>query len=152
MTKVEERLKAEGIKLPECPVPVASYISAKVADGFVYVSGQTAIVDGELKYTGKVGDTVSPEDGYQSARIAAIRCISELRSVADLDKLEIVKVCGFVNAVPEYTEQPKVINGASDLILFAFGERGKHTRTAVGVGSLPACASVEVDLIARIVE
>lgn len=85
---------------------------------------------------------------YQSARIAAIRCISELRSVADLDRLRIVRVTGFVNAGPDFTLQPRVVNGASELFELAFGERGRHSRIAIGAGSLPDGASVEVDVVA----
>ncbi len=150
MSRVEDRLKEHGITLPECPIPAASYVPARVSCSgeFIFASGQTAIQDGQLLYAGKVGAQISQEDAYMSARLSAIRCISELRSVADLDDLIIWRVTGYVNAVPDFTGQPKVVNGASDLFLLAFGEDGKHSRTAFGVGSLPDGASVEIDVIA----
>ena len=152
MTNVEKRLLDNGITLPDCPVPIASYVPARVEGRTVYASGQTAWKDGVLQYVGKVGAEISLEDGYESAKLAAIRCISELRSVADLDKLKIVKVNGYVNATPDYTAQPKVVNGASDLFVLAFGENGKHARAAIGVGSLPDGASVEIECIAYIMD
>ncbi len=148
MSNVEKRLLENGITLPDCPVPVASYVPARVEGNTVYASGQTAWVDGVLRHVGKVGAEISLEEGYESAKLAAIRCISELRSVADLDKLKIVKVNGYVNCTPDYTAQPKVVNGASDLFVLAFGENGKHARAAIGVGSLPDGASVEVECVA----
>lgn len=150
MTNVEKRLLENGIELPNCPVPVASYVSARDGNGFIFASGQTAWVDGNLKYVGKVGQEISLEEGYESAKIAAIRCISELRSAIDLDSIRIVKVNGYVNCTPDYCDQPKVLNGASDLFVLAFGEKGKHARAAIGVGSLPDKASVEVEVIACI--
>lgn len=148
MTNVEKRLSEHHITLPDCPVPVASYIPAQTAGDFIFASGQAATVEGKLLYAGKVGTEISLEDAYQSARIAAIRCISELRSVADLDRLRIVRVTGFVNADPDFTLQPRVVNGASELFELAFGEKGRHSRIAIGAGSLPDGASVEVDVVA----
>lgn len=150
MTNVEKKLLENGLKIPECPVPLASYVPARVENGFVYASGQTAWVDGMLQYAGKIGQERTLEEGYESAKLAALRCISELRSVADLDKISIVKLTGYVNCTAEYGDQPNVINGASDLFLLAFGERGKHARAAIGMGSLPDKASVEIDVIAYI--
>lgn len=109
MTAVEKRLLDNGYKIPECPVPIASYVPARVEGKYVYLSGQTSWVDGKLLYTGKVGRDLTLEEGYESAKYAALRCISELRSVADLDKVTIVKLNGYVNCDPEYTAQPKVI-------------------------------------------
>lgn len=150
MTEVEKRLEKHGLTVPSCPVPVAAYVPAQIAGRMIFASGQCAWVDDELLYRGRVGEDVSLEEAYQSAKISALRCISELKSVADLDSLRIVKVTGFVNAVPGYEKQPKVINGASELIELAFGEKGKHARAAVGVGSLPDNASVEIEIIAYI--
>lgn len=150
MTKVEKRLEKHGLTVPDCPVPVAAYVPAQFAGNLIFASGQCSWVDGELLYRGRVGENVSLEEAYESAKISALRCISELKSVADLDSLRIVKVTGFVNAVPGYEKQPKVINGASELIELAFGEKGKHARAAVGVGSLPDNASVEVEIIAYV--
>lgn len=152
MTNVEKILMDNGILIPECPVPVASYVPARIENGFVYASGQTAWVDGHLKFAGKLGENVSMNEGYESAKIAATRCISVLRSVSNLDKLNILKVTGYVNCASDYGDQPKIINGASDLFLLAFGDRGKHARAAIGVGSLPDGASVEIEVIACIIE
>ncbi len=152
MSKVEERLKELGIELPECPKPVAAYVPAALENGFVFASGQTAFVDGKLLYAGKLGGGVSIEEGYESAKIAAIRVIAELKSlVGDLDKIKrIVKVTGYVNSAPDFGAQPKVVNGASELFRAAFGPAGEHARVAFGVGALPDNASVEVDVIAAV--
>ncbi|MEA5016232.1 MAG: RidA family protein [Candidatus Limiplasma sp.] len=150
MGMVENRLAELGLTLPECPVPVANFVVTQEAGELIYASGQTAWQpDRTLLYPGKVGDTVSPEEAYQSARLAALRLISELASVADLDRIKIIKLNGYVNATPEFKNHPAVVNGASDLLVAAFGENGRHARTAVGVGSLPDNASVEVEVIAR---
>lgn len=151
MSKVEERLKEMGLELPECPTPVASYVVATQAEDLIFVSGQTAWLDGKLMYQGKVGNEIGYEDAYESAKLCALRCISELKAVADLDKIKILKVLGFVNADPEYKDHPKIMNGASELLEKAFLENGKHARSAIGIGSLPDNASVEVELIATII-
>lgn len=151
-SKVEERLAHAGITLPACPVPVASYVPARKVGGLIYASGQCSIVDGALLYGGKLGRDVSDEDGYQSARIAAVRCISAMAAVADLDKLSIVKVNGSVNSYGDYSNQASVVNGASELLLLAFGEKGKHARAALGVAALPLNASVEIEIIAALDE
>jgi len=150
MSQVEKRLQDMGVVLPACPAPIAAYVPAKVVGGFIYVSGQTPMMDGELKYKGSVGGSVSVEDGYAAARLCTVRIISALKSVAELDKLEIVKVTGYVNSVEGFGEQPQVINGASDLLEAAFLEHGKHARAALGVSGLPGGASVEVELIAAL--
>lgn len=149
MGKIEEKLKELGLELPECPAPVAAYLPVQTAGKLIYASGQTAWVKGQLQYAGKVGGTVSLEEAYQSARISAVNCLSAIATVADLDSIRIVRVTGYVNAVPEFGEQPKVINGASELLEQLFGEHGKHARSAIGVGSLPTNASVEVEIIAE---
>lgn len=152
MSMIEERLKELGLELPVCPTPVAAYLTVQTAGKLIYASGQTAWVNGELQYTGKVGDTVSIEEAYESAKISAINCLSAIKTVADLDSIRIVRVTGYVNATPDFGEQPKVINGASELLEKLFGENGRHARSAIGVGSLPSNASVEVEIIAERVE
>lgn len=152
MTKVEERLKELGIELPPCPVPVAAYCPAQIVGNIIFVSGNTAYVGDELKYAGKVGLQVSQEEAYESAKICAIRCLSGLKSVADLDKIRIIQVSGYVNAIPEFEKHPAVINGASELIEKVFSEKGKHARKAIGVNSLPDNASVELELVAILEE
>ena len=150
MSNVEKILKEYGLEIPECPVPIASYVPARVEGNFVYLSGQTAWVNGELQYAGKVGQDVTLEQGYESAKLSALRCMSELRSVADLDKVSIVKLTGYVNCTSDYVDQPKVVNGASELFVRAFGEKGKHARVAIGIGSLPDGTSVEIEVVAYI--
>ena len=144
-----EKLKALGYELPECPKPVAAYLPVQTAGKLIYASGQTAWVDGTLKFPGKVGGDVSIEEAYESAKLSAINCLSAIATVADLDAIRIVRVTGFVNGVPNFGEQPKVVNGASELLVALYGENGRHARSAIGVGSLPTNASVEVEIIAE---
>ena len=152
ISKVEERLEALGVVLPEVPVPVAAYVPAKRVEDIVYSSGQTAWEGGILRYPGRVGGTVTLDEAVQSARISAINCISALRAVVDLDRIKILKVTGFVNAEPDFGDHPAMINGASELIIAAFGERGRHARCAIGAGSLPSCASVEIEILAAVAD
>ncbi len=150
MGNIEKRLAELGLTLPACPVPVANYLTSQDAGELIYVAGQTAWQpDGTLLYPGKVGIAVSIEQAYQSARLAALRLISELNATSDLNKIKIIKLNGYVNAAPDFGGHPAVINGASDLLVAVFGENGRHARTAVGVGSLPDNASVEVEIIAQ---
>lgn len=148
ISEVEKRIRDLGLELPDCPVPVASYLPAQVAGKLIFVSGNTAWVGKEVKYTGKVGRDVSEAEAYESAKLSVLRCISGLRSVADLDKVRIICLSGFVNADPSFKNHPKVINGASDLLEKAFLEKGRHARKAIGVSSLPDDASVEVEFTA----
>jgi enamine deaminase RidA (YjgF/YER057c/UK114 family) len=150
---VEQRLKDMGILLPEPAAPAANYIPFITTGKMIFVSGQITILNGELQYQGKVGDTLSAEDGYQAARICAINLIAQVKKACfgNLELVtQVVKLGGFVNCTSEFTDQPKVINGASDLIAEAFGEIGKHTRFAVGASSLPLDVAVEVDGIFEI--
>ena len=119
----------------------------------VFVSGQVPLVGGEFKFQGKVGAEFSVEDGQEAARICAINIIAQLKAACggDLDRVRrIVKLGGFVNSTPEFTDQPKVINGASDLMVAVFGDAGRHSRAAVSAGSLPLGVAVEVDAVAEI--
>jgi len=145
---VEQRLKDMGILLPEPAAPAANYAPFITTGKVIFVSGQITILNGELQYQGKVGDTLSAEDGYQAARICAINLIAQVKKACygNLELVtQVVKLGGFVNCTSEFTDQPKVINGASDLIAKAFGENGKHARFAVGASSLPLGVAVEVD-------
>ncbi len=146
---VLEKLKEMGLELPVCPAPVAAYLPVQTAGKLIYASGQTAWVKGELQYAGKVGGSVSVEEAYESAKLSALNCLSAIATVADLDSIRIVRVTGYVNAVPEFGDQPRVINGASELLQALYGENGRHARSAIGVGSLPTNASVEVEIIAE---
>lgn len=152
MGNIERRLQEMGIELPECPKPVAAYVPAVKGGGFVFASGQTPIVDGKLIYKGKLGQDIDIAQGYDAARIAAIRVLSELKFIlGDLDRIErIVRVTGYVNSAPDFGDQPKVINGASELFCQVFGEKGEHARVAFGAGALPDNSAVEVDVIAYV--
>lgn len=151
-SKIEERIKELGYVLPECPTPKHAYVPAQRSGNIVFASGQVAVVDDKFLYVGKVGAEVSEEEAYKAAEVAALRCISELKTVADLDKIKILKVVGFVNAVPEFTRQPQVIDGASKLFVNVFGENGKHARSAIGMGSLPGNLPVEVEVVAAVLD
>ena len=149
---VEGRLKSLGLELPPCPKPVGAYVLATEASRFVFASGQTPIVGDKLVYRGKVDSEISVEQGYEAAGICALRCLAELKSaVGSLDRVErIVKVTGYVNSAPGFGDQPKVVNGASELLEKVFGEKGKHARAAIGVAELPGGAPVEIELIALV--
>lgn len=150
MSIIESRIQELGYAIPDCPTPVGAYVPAvKIKGGLVYASGQTAVVDGKQKYVGIVGKDVSLQEAYDAARICALRLLSEVKYViGDLDRIEkIIKVNGYVNAIPGFEQHPKVINGASEFFELVFREKGKHARAAVGVASLPDNAPVEVEMV-----
>lgn len=148
----EQKLKELGITLPEVAKPVAAYIPAIRSGSTVYSSGQLPMVSGALKYKGRLGDNISLEDAYQAARICALNALAAVCSVAGgIDAIEkIVRITGYVSSTPEFTDQPKVVNGASELMLAIFGDAGRHARSAVGVSALPLGAPVEVELIVQL--
>lgn len=148
----EKKVKELGLTLPETPKPVAAYVPGVKVDKYIYTAGQIPFVDGELKYKGKAGKDVTTEDAYEAAKICALNCLSIVKTLAgSLDNVEkIVKVVGFVNSAEGFTDQPKVINGASELIGEIFGEAGAHARSAVGVSELPIGATCEVELIVKV--
>ncbi|HEU0162163.1 MAG TPA: RidA family protein [Rhizomicrobium sp.] len=152
MSTIESRLKELGVTLPSPPVPVASYVPCTITGNLVYVSGQIPIADGAIKYVGKLGVDVPLETGQAAAQLCAINVLAQLKSaIGDLDRVvKCVKLGVFVNAAPDYTQQPEVANGASDLIAAVFGDAGKHARAAVGVGSLPRGVAVEVEAVFEI--
>ena len=152
MADINEVLKEKRIVVPELPQPRFSYIPGRIAGSLAYVSGQTPTKAGALVYRGKVGREVSIEDGYQAARLAALNCVAELKLVlGDLNRVkQIVKLNGYVASAEGFTQQPRVINGASDLLAEIWGEQGKHARKAIGVYELPDGAPVEVELIAEV--
>ena len=143
---IEERLQQLGIVLPRAAAPVASYVPLVVQDGLAYVSGQLPFVEGEL-VTGRLGEDVSVEQGMDAARACGLMILAQLRGAQiSLDRVtRVVKLGAFVNSTPDFTDQPKVANGASELMFDVFGELGRHARAAVGVPSLPLGAAVEVD-------
>ncbi len=150
---VDARLKELGIVVPEAAAPVANYVAYVVTGNLVFVSGQVTVEDGQFKYQGKVGSDYTVEQGQEAARLCAINIVSQLKAACggDLDRVQrIVKLGGFVNSTPDFTDQPKVINGASDLMVEVFGDKGRHARAAVSAGSLPVGVAVEVDCVAEI--
>jgi len=150
--KIKDKLKELGLILPEVPKPVAEYIPAKIFGNLVFCSGQGPIKDGKFIYVGRVGEEVSLEEGYESAKVCAINCLAAIKSViGSLDKIEeIVNLRGFVNSSLDFYRQPEVINGASELIVKIFGEKGKHTRCALGTSVLPGNIPVELEMIVSI--
>lgn len=150
MTTPTERLKSAGLELPEVPSPAGSYVPATRAGDLVFTAGQLPLRNGELPLTGKVGAGVSVEEAAEAARTCALNALAAAaREVGGLDNLTgVVKVVGFVASAEGFDAQPKVINGASDLIGEVFGDSGKHARSAVGVAELPMNSPVEVEIIA----
>ena len=149
----EKNIKDLGLIISEPPAALANYVPFKVIDNLVYVSGQGPIQNGKIMYTGKVGDNVSEENGILAAELCCLNIIASLhKSInGDWDRLDnFVKLGGFVNCKDSYINQPKIINGASDLLVKIFGEQGKHTRFAVGSNSLPMNIAVEIDAIIKI--
>lgn len=147
---VQQRLNALGITLPEPPKPVASYVGFVRSGNLVFISGQLPYVEGKLQTTGKLGAEVGLEQGIAQARICAINLLAQAQMACG-GNLDLVRRCvrlgGFIACTPQFSEHPKVINGASDLMLEVLGESGRHARTSVGVASLPLNACVEVDAI-----
>ncbi|GAA3785830.1 RidA family protein [Qipengyuania pelagi] len=144
---IANRLKELGITLPKAAAPVASYQPLVVEGNWCYLSGQLPFIDGEL-VTGKLGADVGLERGQQAARACGLMILAQLEAHDLLERVErVVKLGGFVASVPDFTDQPKVVNGASDLMAEVFGDKGKHARSAVGVPVLPLNAAVEVDAI-----
>jgi enamine deaminase RidA (YjgF/YER057c/UK114 family) len=148
---IEEKIKSIGIKIPIPPNPAGSYIPIVKSGNLMYVSGQIPMIDGKVAFTGKVSDE-NIEIAKESARICAINILAQIKKeLGDLQKIsKIVRLNGFVNSIPEFTQHPKVINAASDLFYEIFGESGKHSRIAVGVSSLPLNAMTEIDAIIEI--
>lgn len=147
----EEKLKELGIELPDAPVPAGNYIPAIKTGNLLFISGQIPLENGKVAYTGKVSDE-NLEIAQKSAKSCAINILSQIkREIGSLDKVtRIVRLSGFVNSIPEFSQQPKVINPASDLMFEVFGEKGKHSRIAVGVASLPLDSMTEIDAIVEI--
>ncbi len=146
----EEKIKELKLELPEARDPVGSYVASKVVDKMLFISGQISIASNGELIKGKVGRDLKTEDGYEAAKRCGLNIISQVKKACngDLSKIKsCIKLTGFVNSTEDFIEQPKVINGASDLIVSIFGEAGMHTRAAVSANSLPLGVSVEVDAI-----
>ena len=149
---IEKRLKELGIIIPNAPKPAGSYIPVVLSGKLAFVSGQIPIKDGQVVYQGKVGDTQSIDNAQEAAKLCVINGLAQIEAYCGtLDNLEkIIKISGFVNSTKDFTEHPKVINAASDLLMKIFDEKGKHSRIAIGVSSLPLNATVEIDMIVEI--
>jgi len=148
----EKRIKELGIKLPEPGVPVANYVKAVVSGNTVYLAGHGPTLPEGGYVTGKIGRDLTEKEGYEAARLAGLAMLSTLKNtIGDLNRVNrIVKVTGMVNATPDFTNQPEVINGFSDLMVEVFGDNGKHARSAVGMGSLPRNICVEIEMIVEL--
>ena len=152
MAGVEARLQELGIQLPTVPASIANYVGAARTGNLIYLSGRLPMREGQLAYKGKLGRDLSADDGYQAARLSALNVIATLHAeIGDLDRVKrIVKLLGMVASDPEFTEQASVLNGASDLLVEIFGDRGRHARSAFGVAALPMDSPVEIELIVEV--
>jgi len=149
---VEARLQELGIELPEASTPVANYVNAVRTGKLIFLAGKGPLRPDGTNITGKVGADLSIEEGYEAARLTGINQLAVLKAeLGNLDRVKrIVKVKGMVNATPDFTDHPKVINGYSDLMVEVFGDRGKHARAAVGMGSLPSNIAVEIEMVVEV--
>ena len=152
MGKLESRLNQLKLALPAVPKPVAAYIPAKQSGKLVFTAGQLPMVNGELISKGLLGQDVDIDEANNAARICTLNALAAIKGViGDLDRIkQIVRVVGYVASVPTFTQQPAVVNGASELLLEIFGENGKHARSAVGMAVLPLNASVEIELTVEV--
>lgn len=150
--QIEARLKSMGVTLPTPAAPAATYQPTVESRGMLYVSGQVSIDPSGAKFLGKLGKDIDIDTGRQAARVCAINLLSQAKAaLGDLDRIKrFVKLTGFVNCVPDFTDMPKVVNGCSDFLVEALGDRGAHARSAVGVASLPLGVAIEVEAIIEI--
>jgi enamine deaminase RidA (YjgF/YER057c/UK114 family) len=148
----EQKLKEMGISLPESPKPLANYVRAVQAGNLLFVSGHGPYHDGKTLILGKLGKELTVEEGYKTARNVALNCLASVKaSLGSLDKVKrVVKLLGMVNCTEDFKDQPKVINGASDLLVEVFGEAGRHARSAVGMQALPNQIPVEIEMIIEV--
>lgn len=149
--RIEQELEKMGFVLPE-PKPLAAYVPAVRSGNLIFTAGQGPTLDGKPKFTGKLGRELTEEQGYQAAQICVVNCLACVKSlIGDLDKVErVVKLLGFVASVDGFTRQPWVMNGASELLIKLFGDRGKHARSAIGTNQLPQGIPVEVEIIVQV--
>jgi enamine deaminase RidA (YjgF/YER057c/UK114 family) len=152
LNQIDQNIKNLGLTLPDVPKPVAAYIPAKQTGNLVFTAGQLPMVNGELISKGLLGQDVEIYEANKAARICTLNALAAIKGViGDLDRIkQIVRVVGYVASVPTFTQQPAVVNGASELLLQIFGENGKHARSAVGMAVLPLNASVEVELTVEV--
>ncbi|MCH9851881.1 MAG: RidA family protein [Alphaproteobacteria bacterium] len=150
MGMIDDKLAELGIELPEAAAPAANYVPFCISGNLIFISGQLPMKDGSFAYQGKLGSDISQDQGIEAAKLCAIGIIAQAKAAldGDLDRVvRIVKLGGFVNATSDFTNHPKVINGASDLMVEVFGDKGRHSRFAMGAGSLPLGVSVEIDAV-----
>ena len=153
MHSFEENIKNLGLKIPELPKALANYVPYKIVGKTMYISGQAPVRNGEMIYKGKVGSDITIEEGIEAAKLCVINIIAAVKTglEGDWNKLDsFVKLTGFVNCQDSFTDQPKIINGASDMLVEIFGDQGRHTRVAVGSNALPLGISVEIDAIIQL--
>jgi enamine deaminase RidA (YjgF/YER057c/UK114 family) len=147
--RVQKRLDELGITLPTPAAAVANYVPYALAGNLAFISGQLPLTDGKLQVAGRLGDTLTVDDGYRAARLCGLNLLAQARAVAggNLDKVRLVRMTAYVNSAADFTDQPKVINGASDLMVEVLGDAGRHARVAVGVNTLPLGAAVEIEAV-----
>ena len=150
--KTEEKIRDMGITLPSAISPIANYVPAVRTGSLVFLSGHGPLDENGNHISGKVGKGLNTEEAYQAARRVAVGLVGTLKGeIGDLDWVKrVVKLLGMVNCIPEFTDHPQVINGASDFLVEVFGDKGKHSRSAVGMGSLPSNISVEIEMIVEV--
>ncbi len=153
MHSFEENIKNLGLKIPELPKALANYVPYKIVGKTMYISGQAPVRNSELIYKGKVGSDISVEDGIEAAKLCVINIIAAVKTglEGDWSKLDsFVKLTGYVNCQDTFTDQPKIINGASDMLVEIFGDQGRHSRVAVGSNALPLGIAVEIDALVQL--
>jgi len=150
--KIEQKIENLGYRIPEVSKPLGEHIPAVRVGNLLFVGGKIPLFDGQLKYKGKVGKDLGIEEGYEAAKICALNLLSVIKAeLGDLDKVKrIVKITGYINSASGFTEQPKVLNGASELLLEVFGDKGRHARAAIGVSGLALDAPLEVEVIVEV--
>jgi enamine deaminase RidA (YjgF/YER057c/UK114 family) len=149
---IEARLAEKGITVPKAAAPAFNYVPTVLSGSMLYVAGQVTLRDGELIHKGRLGDGMSVEEGQAAARLCALNILAQVKAaLGDLDRVKrVVKLVGFVHATPDFGDHPKVVNGASDVMVEAFGDAGRHARSAVGVASLPFGVAVEVEAVIEV--
>lgn len=149
----EDKLAELGLELPAAPAAMGAYVPVTLRNGFAFVAGHPPMRDGQILYQGRVGEAIGVQDGYQAARLCVLNALASLKEAlgGDLDRVEaVLSLRGFVNCGPDFTDHPKVIDGASDLLVHVFGDDGRHARAAVGAPALPSNIAVEVELVAAV--
>jgi len=152
MSTIEKKMEELNLKLPTVAKPIAAYVPGVKIDNLVFTSGQIPVAEGKVVYQGHVGAECSLEDAYEAAKICVLNCLAVVKELTgDLDRItKIVKITGFVASAPGFNDQPKVINGASEILVQLFGEKGAHARSAVGLSELPLNVPVEVEMIVSV--